>query len=782
MSPAITFSIGILLLILFGWYFATDRPSRKRLIGLTLTLLLGVMSFLALYPPQENIRRGLDLEGGSSFLIQLKGIEDVPNKTELRDQAVEVIRARIDSMGVAEPLITPQGDDRILVQVPGLSPERIQTARDQLQRVAKLDFRLVDFESSSLVPLIQAGEAVLPPHQVILKVQPDPDDPEGFEQQLLVSRTPEIEGKWVTSANAYYGPDGYGVHLEMHGDGATALWDISSNRENLGRRQMAIVLDEVIISAPVIQAPLPNGRATITGRFSGEEARSLASSLMNPLQTPVEIIEERTVSATLGAESIRQGIMAGLLGVSLTLLFMLFYYRFAGLIASVALMMNLLLLLGALCEFNFVLTLPGIAGILLTIGMCVDANVLIYERLREELALGKSLKTAIEAAYSKAFSSIFDANITTLITALILFWQATGPVRGFAVTLTIGIIASMFTALLVTRNLFDWSTETGLLKRMQIAGFLTNTRFDFLGKRRQAVILSLLLVFSSLGIFAVKQEQTLGIDFLGGDFLVLTTKEEVTEAEFREALTPAGHGTAFIQIQQALDGSELVNIRLPAGAAAEIEPILVESFADQRLEVQQTDRIGASFGQEMIIKALWALGFGMIGILVYVTIRFEFSFAIGAIVAVLHDVIITLGVFALLGRELSLIMVGAILTIAGYSINDTIVIFDRIREALRSGRRGTTAQIMNQAINATLSRTIITGATTLLTVSCLLVFGGQTLNDFALAMVIGIIVGTYSSVFVAAPIVLWWSQRKQGGLRREVRDAVEQPNPASGPA
>ncbi len=779
MSPSLTFSIGILLLILFGWYFATDSARNKRLLGLALTLILGVMSFLALYPPAEKIRLGLDLEGGSSFLVQLKGLEETANKAELRDQAVEVIRSRIDALGLAEPLITPQGDDRILIQVPGLSPERIQSTREQLQRVAKLDFRLVDFNSAQLTGLIESGESVLPPNQVIL---PETRMVEGEEitTSILVSRRPEIEGKWVTSANAFYGPEGYGVALKMRGEGADALWEISSDPENIGRRQMAIVLDEVVISAPVIQGALPNGEATITGNFSGEEARSLASSLMNPLQTPVEIIEERTVSATLGAESIRQGVFAGLLGIGLTLLFMIFYYRFAGIIANVALLVNVLLLIGALCEFKFVLTLPGIAGILLTIGMSVDANVLIYERLREELALGKSLKTAIESAYNKAFSSIFDANVTTLITALILFWQASGPVRGFAVTLTIGIIASMFTALLVTRNVFGWSTESGLIKRVSMLRLLTNTNLNFLGARKLALTASAILLAGSVGLFAIKGEKNLGIDFRGGDLLVVGADSAISENEVRTAITPLGHENSLIQAQQTTEGSEIISIRLPEDSASAVESVLVETFADRGLEVLQTDRIGSSFGQEMVTKALWALGLGMIGILIYVTIRFEFSFALGAIVAVIHDVVITLGVFSLLGRELSLIMVGAILTIAGYSINDTIVIFDRIREALRTGQRGSEAQIMNKAINATLSRTILTGGTTIFTIGCLLFFGGQTLNDFALAMLIGVIVGTYSSIFVAAPIVLWWSQRKRGGLRREVRDSIEEPKPAAG--
>src|SRR5438067_1794231 len=407
-------------------------------------------------------------------------------------------------------------------------------------------------------------------------------------------------------------------------------------------------------------------------RVAEKEARGLASVLENPLQTPVSIEEERSVSPTLGADSIRASIEAGLVGLAITLVCVALYYRFAGIIACLALLVNIVLLIGALTMFRFVLTLPGIAGIILTIGLAVDASVLVYERLREELALGKSLKIAIQAAYEKAFSSIFDANITTLITAVILFLRASGPVKGFAISLTLGILASLFTALIVGRNIFEFFVDTGRVKKI-----------------------------------------------------------------------------SMLQAQFKVEGAE---------------------------------RVGALVGGELARNSLIALGLGIFGILVFVWLRFELSFAVGAIVALVHDVTITVGMFSLLHRELTLTMVGAVLTIAGYSINDTIVVYDRIREGLASGRKGSIEQIMNESINQTLSRTILTSTVTLIPILCLFLFGGAVLRDFSLAIIIGVVVGTYSSIFIASPIVLWWTRARGGSktsLQREITSKQTKPATAS---
>src|ERR1700716_567533 len=481
MSPALTFFIGLGILVLFGWYFATDYGLRKRLLATVLTVLLVGFSIATIYPPKEKIQLGLDIQGGTSFLIRLMGGEKVVNKAML-EQAVEVIRKRVDYFGGGEPIISPVGNDRILVQIPGLDTAKIQEARDQLSRVAKLEFRLVYPDKGERLRAIDAGQEVIPPDYRIevYKVHPGPnEDEKPREERLLVKKKADLGGNRVSGSNAYYGNEGWTVQLKFDSEGAKIFGQIT---EKYKGHRFAIVLDGVIQSAPVIRDAIYGGDAVITGRFTEQEARGLASVLENPLQTPVSIEEERSVSPTLGQDSIRASLIAGLVGLVITMVCVLIYYRFLGLIANLALIINLLLLIGALTMFRFVLTLPGIAGIILTIGLSVDASVLIYERLREEMALGKTLKVAMETAYQKAFSSIFDANVTTLITAMILFWQATGPVRGFAISLTFGILASLFTALIVGRNALGWLVDTGQVKKISMLHLISSKNINFLGK------------------------------------------------------------------------------------------------------------------------------------------------------------------------------------------------------------------------------------------------------------------------------------------------------------
>jgi SecD/SecF fusion protein len=503
--------------------------------------------------------------------------------------------------------------------------------------------------------------------------------------------------------------------------------------------------------------------------------------LENPLQTPVSIEEERSVSPTLGMDSIRASIIAGLMGLAITLVCVLVYYRFLGVIANLALIINLILLMGALTMFRFVLTLPGIAGIILTIGLSVDASVLIYERLREELALGKSLKTAVQSAYQKAFSSIFDANVTTLITAAILFWKASGPVKGFAISLSLGILASLFTALIVGRNCLGWFVDTGRITRVSMLHLISSKNFNFLGKGFLACMLSLALILAGAGAFYVRGEKNFGVDFRGGDLITLSSPNLIEVGQVRAALQPIGLADASIQ-ESAQGGKYYVTIRTPLKTSEQAEHQIMQAMPGAGLKVEGSDRVGALVGGELARNSLIALGLGILGILIFVTLRFELSFAVGAIVALLHDVLITVGVFALLGRELTLTMVGAVLTIAGYSINDTIVVYDRIREGLASGRKGSIEQIMNESINQTLSRTILTSTVTLIPIICLFLFGGAVLRDFSLAIIIGVVVGTYSSIFIASPIVLWWTRARGGSassLRREVVQKTTATNPVA---
>lgn len=771
MNPTWTFLAGLLLLILFGWYLATDIARRKRIIGTLLSVLLVAFCLEAVNPPREKLNLGIDLRGGTSFLIRLVHDKEHEINADVLDQAVEVIRKRVDSMGVSEPVITPQGTDMILVQIPGVDRAKIDAARKQLQQVAKLEFKLVHPQSDQLAPQVMSGTAVRPPGYELKLYSEDPTDKDAQEYPILIHSQTDIAGDRVSRAYATFDQRGWGIGLNFDSKGAEEFGKLTSEHV---KERFAIVLDGKVMSAPVIQEAIYQGSASITGSFEEKEARNLASVLENPLASPVKIEEQRDASATLGADSIKSGIYAGIAGLLATLVFVVIYYRLSGIFAVIALVANIVILFGIMAMFGFTLTLPGIAGIVLTIGMAVDANVLIYERLREELEGGKSLGNAIDAAYGKAFSAIFDANATTLITAGILFWRASGPVKGFAITLTIGILASVFCAMIITRLLFDWSLAANLVKKVSLLHLIRGRGWDFLSKRRISVGVSLILTIASIAVFAIRGEKNFGIDFTGGDLVMLSATRSVSVAEMRNALEPAGLGGAVIQEEiDTTTKKEILTVRSPFETGDQVIAQAQKALPDAGIEVLSTDRVGKLVGGELARNSIIALVMGVIGIMLFVTLRFEFSFAIGAIVALLHDVILTMGVFAFTGRELSLIMIGAILTIAGYSINDTIVVYDRIREGLRSARRGSIKEIMNSAINDTLSRTLLTSGTTLLTLLTLYIFGGPVLKDFSFSILIGILVGTYSSIFIAAPIVLWWSSRGGRDLSVEIQEREE---------
>ncbi|PYL90417.1 MAG: protein translocase subunit SecDF [Verrucomicrobia bacterium] len=780
MSPAFTFFIGLLLLILFGWYFATDYGLRKRLLAALLAAMLVAFSIVTIWPPEKKIALGLDIKGGTSFLIKLQQVDkDKPITSGLLDQAVEVIRKRVDYFGGGEPIISPVGQDRILVQIPGLDTAKIQEARDQLSRVAKLEFRLVYPDNGERLRAIDNGTEVVPPEYKIENYKHAAEEDEKTTvERLLVKKKADLGGDRVSGSNAYYGNEGWTVQLKFDSEGAKKFGQIT---EQYKGHRFAIVLDGIIQSAPVIRDAIYGGDAVITGHFAEKEARGLASVLENPLQTPVSIEEERSVSPTLGADSIKASILAGLVGLAITLVCVAIYYRFAGIIACLALLVNIVLLIGALTMFRFVLTLPGIAGIILTIGLAVDASVLVYERLREELALGKSLKIAIQAAYEKAFSSIFDANITTLITAVILFLRASGPVKGFAISLTLGILASLFTALIVGRNIFEFFVDTGRVKKISMLHLISSQNINFLGKGFLACMCSLALIIAGATSFYVRGEKNFGVDFRGGDLITLSSPQTIDVGQVRSALQPINLADASIQ-ESNQGGKNYITVRTPLHTSDAVEKQIMTAMPQAQFKVEGAERVGALVGGELARNSLIALGLGIFGILVFVWLRFELSFAVGAIVALVHDVTITVGMFSLLHRELTLTMVGAVLTIAGYSINDTIVVYDRIREGLASGRKGSIEQIMNESINQTLSRTILTSTVTLIPILCLFLFGGAVLRDFSLAIIIGVVVGTYSSIFIASPIVLWWTRARGGSktsLQREITSKQTKPATAS---
>ncbi|MEY2550652.1 MAG: SecD/SecF fusion protein, partial [Verrucomicrobiota bacterium] len=597
MSPGAMFIVELVWLGLFGWYFATDYGTRKRVLALLLVIIAVALSIVMIWPPEKKIQLGLDIKGGTSFLIRLQETGDKQVTPATLDQAVEVIRKRVDYFGAAEPIISPVGKDRILVQIPGLSTEKIQEARQQLSRVAKLEFRMVYPDNGDRLRAVDAGTEVVPPEY---KIETHAEHAENGKkpqtERLLVKKKSDLGGEHVSGSNAYFGNEGWGVQLRFDSEGAKIFGDITEKSKGF---RFAIVLDGAVQSAPVIRDAIYGGNAQITGRFTEQEARGLASVLENPLQTPVSIEEERSVSPTLGLDSIRASILAGILGLAITLVCVLIYYQFAGIIACIALLVNIVLLIGSfqLIPGGVVLTLPGIAGIILTIGLAVDASVLIYERLREELALGKSLQVAMQAAYQKAFSSIFDANVTTLITATILFWKATGPVRGFAIALTLGILASLFTALIVGRNIFSWFVDNGWVKKVRMLHLISSQHINFLGKGLLAVLCSVALIAAGATSFYLKGEKNFGVDFKGGDLLTMSSPAVIDIGQVRHALEAMNLADASIQ-ESAQGGKYYITIRTPLNTSDKVEQQVIQAMPQAQFKIEGSERVGALVGGE----------------------------------------------------------------------------------------------------------------------------------------------------------------------------------------
>ncbi|HQP91733.1 MAG TPA: protein translocase subunit SecF, partial [Candidatus Omnitrophota bacterium] len=453
-------------------------------------------------------------------------------------------------------------------------------------------------------------------------------------------------------------------------------------------------------------------------------------------------------------DSIRKGIAACIIGAAFVFLFMFYYYGAVGLIADLALLLSILLILGGMGLFHATLTLPGIAGILLTIGMAVDANVLINERLREEIQTGRPMRTAVTNGYDKAFTAIFDANVTTLIAAFFLFQFGTGPIRGFAVTLTIGLVASMFTAIVVTRVIFDYLVIKNRLKAVNFKSFIKKeTSIDFISKRWVCYILSGIIFIAGMAAIITKGKQAYGVEFSGGQLQEYVFEKPVSIGSLRDSLQKIG--LADVSIQQVKDNEREVIIRSPQETADAVQAEFKKSFPNDKFEILRIEKIGPTVGRELKKKAVFAIVWSLIGILLYVAIRFKhFDFAVGGVFALLHDVILTAGFIVLTGRQIDLLIVTALLTIAGYSINDTIVIYDRVRELMRTKFKLSLKDVINLALNQTLARTILTSFATLLVVVSMYFLGGEILNSFALSLLFGFIIGCYSTVFIASPIVL----------------------------
>jgi SecD/SecF fusion protein len=722
-----------------------------------------------------KIKLGLDLQGGTEFLVEMdtnvlfaantNGVQQRSDLTSAAlSQAIEVLRKRIDRFGVAEPIIQSAGGNRIRIQLPGLSQADKDSAKTQIQKTAFLEFRLVKEDSDEI---IKNGEPV-PYGYVLLKHVDQQADGTSKLEQFIVKKNPEndLKGDIIKSAGVQRGNlDEPQIDFTLTDDGASKFG--KTTRENVGHR-LAIVLDGELYSAPNIQSPIESGNGQITGTYTIEQAMELANVLQNPLKAPLTIVYTRDVSATLGTDSINSGIKASVYGVAFVSIFMLGYYFLAGLAANVALVTNLIILLGVMCSVGTTFTLPGIAGCVLTVGMAVDANVLIYERIREELAKGKSLRGAIDAGYARAFGTIFDSHVTTLISSIILIFMGTGEIKGFGVTLTIGVAASLFTALVVTRLIFNFMVDRNLIKSLKMLHIIKSSHVDFMKLGKPLALATTVFMLCSLGygIFG-RGEKLFGVDFLGGDSTTFSYAQKHDIKEIRDVLTTVNEAAATIQYQTG-DKTELLVVTTSSGSADKVDAALVKAFPQANYTVVDRQEVGATLGKEIQQTAIIASLLSLFGILVYVAFRYEFSFAVAAVAAVLHDVLFTIGAFcianAISGRQFNATVVAAVLTIIGFSINDKIVIFDRIREQLKLGVRGSFKDIINMSLNQTLSRTIITSGTVFLATLSLFIWGGGVINDFAFTFLVGIIVGTYSSIYIASVIVLWWHKGERPNI------------------
>ena len=785
-----------------------------------------------------DIKGGEELTLTVQPKIDEKTNEAIPPSAQDMEAACNILEKRLNATGTSEVQIM-HSDDKVLIQIPLLHEDEAENKAlmdemvSKITQIAKLELLKVHPQSGSaglrnnadystktdeytaaLHRYTIAEERALKdptrkntekhPTKTNVRRLPQSLGMKGYQlaaEQLMneklgdpittedgrfvynyeILQTPDAakqEGVYISGQNvAAAAPDGSKngyVNVSLNNEGADRMHKLTSGL-TLGADRMAVVLNGMVKCAPAVQNVLTKD-FVISGLNGRNEPKIISEALANPLSSELKVEGRNSVTAQLGQKALNQGIWAGLIGMIGIFIFCYWYYRTAGIVAMVGLAFNALALLGLMSLFGFVLTLPGIAGIVLTMGMAVDANVLIYERLREERALGKPLIDCIRGAYEKAFSAIWDSNITSLITAVILFWMASGSIKGFAVTTSVGILTSLIGAIVVTRVLFFFAEKFQLIKDLKFAKApLEGKVIDFMKYRKKAAWASIIIIalMCAYGIF-VRQDKALGVDFTGGSTIEYEVKDNVNiNLGEVEAVVHNLQLSKAATVQEFAGGS-IIKVRVAEGDEDKVQTALKEQVAGMKeLKEPSISKVSSTLGANFFKTACWSLLAGMVGITIYLAIRFEWSFAVGALVSTAHDVLAIIALVVLCGTELSIIHVGAFLTVAGYSINDTIVIYDRIRERLRTATPDEDLKdIMNEAINSTLSRTLLTSGSTIAVLIALIFLGGPSMFDFSLAMLLGIFVGTYSSIFIASPVVL--ACDKKHNLRNEIQAQVEQ--------
>ncbi len=724
-----------------------------------------------------EINLGLDLNGGVAITFEVDesslASDFIYRQRQLED-ARTVILERVDGLGVAEPVVRLKGGNLIEVQMPGINTEDNPNIAEVIGKPALLEFSLVH---RTATPFPGAETPI--GYTIKTEEREDRETGEVIEIPLYVKTIPVMTGEVIDDARPEIGQTGsFRVSFSFTSEGQKLFADVTeqiaaeNTPGNIGR--LAIILDGKLVSAPQCEKRINSPSAEITGRFTQREAFELANALKNPLAVEMDVAEMYEVGPTLAKDARSASIRAGLFGGLLVIAFMVIYYGLAGVVATLTVILNLFLVLGALASFGATITLPGVGALVLTIGMAVDASILIFERIREEIQSGKSLHNALVAGYDKAFSTIVDANVTTLITALILIWLGTGPVRGFGVTLSAGIIATVFCSLVTSRFILEWCVTSGIIRKPFKLQLFKNTSFEFLNYARKAFMFSWAVVIIGVISFVLHFDQAFGIDFTGGDELKVKYETALTSQQVREVADKATYLSD--------DGGEQsfgeVNVffQTPLGAAEEIMVIQTEPDAGKHffgaLELAYPDaglaevgltQIGSAVGDGVTKSAVLSIFVALFGILLYIAFRFEFGYGMGAVVATIHDMLMTIGVYVSLGEfvgvgsgQFTAPMIAAILMTVGYSINDTIVVFDRVREELDLNPGMNLKRVVHLSINRVLNRTVLTSVTTLLASLTLFIFGAGVIKDFALVFLIGILTGTFSSIFIASPVFYWY--------------------------
>ncbi|MBE6414215.1 MAG: protein translocase subunit SecD [Verrucomicrobiaceae bacterium] len=732
------------------------------------------------------LKKGLDLQGGVSFTLEIddKNLEsgEMERQGQLED-VLTVLNNRINGLGITEPTIRVMGGNSIEVQMPGVSLKDNPEAIEELSRPAKLEFRKVHRykrPSSAKPPIseIPAGYEVM--------MMESERGGQIVEEPLYVRIRPEASGDIIKKAYpAMEDTSRFSVSMEFTSQGSKVFERITKtildeDQQTGVKQPLAIVLDGRLMSAPNIQSVISD-RGSITGNFTRREAIELANALNNPLSVGLKRTSLNEVGPSLAESAKGSSFLAATVGTALTVLFMVLVYKAMGFIAVVSVFANIFILVGVLASFGATMTLPGIAALVLTLGMAVDSNILVFERMREESLNGKSLWTSLMAGYEKAFSAIVDANITTLISAVILWKFGTGPVKGFGVTLAIGIFTTLFACLIISRAMLELVVKYNIVRKSFQKGLISNeTTVDFFKYVKGSFVVSWAIVILGIITIVYRGEKTLSIDFTGGDIVTISynADKKIPIEEILKMGTATGEGLGEVQASYQVDlasKAERLVLQVESEKGEQAFNELQKRFPDAGLGLIAQTSVGASVSSDITKDAFIAVALSLLAMLVYVAFRFEFSYGVGALVATFHDVIMSIGLFVFFGMlgvgsgQFSAPMVAAVLMVMGYSINDKIVVFDRIREELELKPTMSLKDVINYSINRTLSRTLLTSVTTFLSAVALFVFGTGIIVDFSLVFIIGITVGTFSSIFIASPVFYWWNK----GNRDKVEKTVE---------